>query len=409
MGSDGERPPECEADAAGARACLHPRRDTALLRSAAKDLVVRQHPRRRAAALWTTVLLAGTLASRAGALPGDVLVESRFARGSDDWHAELENPRGGGAAPMQLELDKGSQRLKGGDMGDALWYFVAPGKFLGDQRAWFHGALQYQLGHFVFDMTDGPPSTAVPDVVLESKAKRLKLGAKGVIRPNVAAHTYSVPFSAEAFNKICRSGASSDTCAGKGDACTTDDDCCGKQCVATGSRWYNLKTGRAARNSEVLDALSAVSVLKVRGGYYRGGVERTWLKNPLVIEGGLANRTDAAPAPGPTPSDPLSAPSDLLSTPNGREPGAADGALSQARSGRTGAPPPARRSARATTCKVQRTHVMTLRPGGAYICLYISYVYLCICKVQRTHVMTLRPGGAYIYICVYYTYICIDI
>ncbi len=232
----------------------------------------------------------------ARSLPGDILIESRFLRDEDGWYTGIESQRLDGPA-VPLELDRGAQRIKSGDMGDVAWYFIAPNKFLGDQRSLFHGALQYQLGHFVYDMTEGAPSTAVPDVVLESKSKRLRLGAKAVIMPNVAQYSYSVPFSAEAFNKVCKSGGSSATCAGKGDPCIINEDCCSKQCVGSAARWYNLKTGRAARNSELLDALSDVSVLKIRGGYYKAGMERTWLKNPVIIEGGAQNRTDATAAP----------------------------------------------------------------------------------------------------------------
>eukprot|EP00802_Teleaulax_amphioxeia_P002946 Tamp_02949.p1 GENE.Tamp_02949~~Tamp_02949.p1 ORF type:complete len:1076 (-),score=216.30 Tamp_02949:765-3743(-) len=229
-------------------------------------------------------------------------------------------------------------------MGDLAWYFVAPPKFLGDQRSFFHGALQYQLGHFVYDMTDGPPSAAVPDVVLESKARRLRLGARAVIRPNVASHSYSVPFSAEAFDKHCKAGASSSVCRGDGDPCTINEDCCSQQCVGSAARWYNLKTGRPARNSELLDVLSDLSVLKIRGGYYRGGMERTWLKNPVVIEGGIQNRTDAVAAPSAS-TDSLS-----ISTP----------ALTAPVPGASASP----RRTRSGGCKVQKNHVMKLRPAG---------------------------------------------
>ena len=39
--------------------------------------------------------------------------------------------------------------------------------------------------------------------------------------------------------------------------------------------------------------LSAVSSLKIRGGYYPGGMERSWLKGPRVTEGAQFNRSDA--------------------------------------------------------------------------------------------------------------------
>ena len=240
---------------------------------------------------------------RARAAPGDVLAESRFTRGADDWYTHVESQREDGPA-VALELDRGAQRIKGGDMGDLAWYFVAPPKFLGDQRSFFHGALQYQLGHFVYDMTDGPPSAAVPDVVLESKARRLRLGARSVIRPNVASHSYSVPFSAEAFDKHCRAGASSSVCRGDGDPCTINEDCCSQQCVGSAARWYNLKTGRPARNSELLDVLSDLSVLKIRGGYYRGewSARGSRTRSSSRAASRIGQTPSLRPARPPTPS-----------------------------------------------------------------------------------------------------------
>jgi len=301
---------------------------------------------RRSAACWAAAALlvgVGCIAGRAGAAPGDVLVESRFARDFDDWYTGVESQREDGPA-VKLELDRGAQRIKSGDMGDLAWYFIAPQKFLGDQRSLMHGVLQYQLGHFVYDMTQGAPSTAVPDVVLESKSKRVRLGAKAVIKPNVAMHSYSVPFSAEAFDKVCKTGASSAICGGTGDKCIIDEDCCSKQCVGSDARWYNLKTGRAARNSELLDVLTDLSVLKIRGGYYKGGMERTWLKNPVVVEGGLANRTDARPAPEAV-TESLTKSTPALDAPV---------PTATATASRT----------RSRACKVQKNHVMKLRPAG---------------------------------------------
>mmetsp|Transcript_103564 Transcript_103564/g.167033 ORF Transcript_103564/g.167033 Transcript_103564/m.167033 type:complete len:1101 (+) Transcript_103564:87-3389(+) len=305
------------------------------------------HSRRRrlSVAVWMATLLAGVgcMTGRADGAPGDVLIESRFTRDMDDWYTDIESQRED-APTVKLELDRGAQRIKSGDMGDVAWYFKAPQKFLGDQRSLFHGVLQYELGHYVFDMNDGPPSTAVPDVVMESKSKRLRLGAKAVIKPNVAANKYSVPFSAEAFDKLCRSGGSSGICGGKGDKCTRDEDCCSKECVGSAARWYNLKTGRAARNSEVLDVLSDMTVLKIRGGYYKGGMERTWMKNPIIIEGGVLNRTDALAAPGAT-MESLSISTPLLQAP------VADATATPRRS-------------RSRACKVQKNHIMKLRPSG---------------------------------------------
>ena len=77
-------------------------------------------------------------------------MESRFIRDADGWTLS------GTAGAQPLSVDRTSQRLKGGDDGDVVWYWVAPGKFLGDQRGFFHAVLKYTLGHYMYNAAGKP-------------------------------------------------------------------------------------------------------------------------------------------------------------------------------------------------------------------------------------------------------------
>jgi len=229
------------------------------------------------------------------AAPGDVLVESRFTRDMDGWFSVTDKKLD---SEIQLDLDRGSQRVKGGETGDVSWYYSAPEKFLGDQQKLYHGILKYTLGHFIFDTTQGSPSPTIPDVILESKSKRLKLGALYVFEPGTSAKEYQIPLSASAFQSSCKSGSNAETCAGDGESCYKDADCCSRQCVGGRARWFNLKQSRPATNAELIKVLSDVTSLQIRGGYYPGGMEKTWLRGPMVIEGSPFNRSDAGGSEG---------------------------------------------------------------------------------------------------------------
>ena len=73
-----------------------------------------------------------------------------------------------------LSVDRSSQRIKSGDDGDVVWYWVAPEKFLGDQRSFFHGVLHYTLGHYMYNEAGGGVDRH-GDIILESASHRLVL------------------------------------------------------------------------------------------------------------------------------------------------------------------------------------------------------------------------------------------
>ncbi|EKX52700.1 hypothetical protein GUITHDRAFT_101858 [Guillardia theta CCMP2712] len=217
--------------------------------------------------------------------PGDILVESAFFRDADGWYATWDGKLVGN--PIQLDVDRVTQRIKGVDKGNVYWYFTAPAKFLGDKRAFMNGVLQYNFGHYFFN-GELKNNSKQADVIIESKKKKIQLGARYVYTGDSMNRVYNVTFSAEPFQKFCKSGSSSSVCAGMNDRCQTNEDCCDRNCVGGPARWYNLKTGKPAQNFEILQVLTSLSGLKIRAGYYDGVEERSWLKNPLVLEGGLA-------------------------------------------------------------------------------------------------------------------------
>ena len=119
-------------------------------------------------------------------------------------------------------------------------------------------------GHYVYDGISGGVDSDVADIVLESKQKKLRLGAKHIFKQGQGQASYSVAFTAYPLSHTCKGGPNTADCAGAGAACIRSSDCCSRQCVPGEDAWYNLKTGKRATNIEMLDALTAVSALKIR-------------------------------------------------------------------------------------------------------------------------------------------------
>jgi len=170
------------------------------------------------------------------AAPGDILVESKFLSGFEDW--QVTSP----AADFKVE--SAMKRVSAKDSGNQAWYFVAPNKFLGDQRAAYNGFLRFGLGHFSYDSGGQEPSPH-DDVILESG--KLKLGTKGIFRGFTPGQTYSVALSAQ--------------------------------------NWTNIRTSVQATNHELVKVLSKLTAVKIRGGYYKGQHEHTWLSHPMLSVG----------------------------------------------------------------------------------------------------------------------------
>lgn len=86
------------------------------------------------------------------------LVESTFAKGPEKWRAEDDLKR-----PHQIKYESISQSIGVQSDGDESIYFVAPDRFLGDQRAAYNQLLDFSLR--LGDSRSVPTAT---DVILES-------------------------------------------------------------------------------------------------------------------------------------------------------------------------------------------------------------------------------------------------
>lgn len=86
----------------------------------------------------------GCLESAGGESAGEgsrVLAESDFLWDVDGWTLH------GNDAGLQ----HGSKMIKGADNDTSIWYFVAPSKFLGAQRAAYGGKLSFRHGFFEYN------------------------------------------------------------------------------------------------------------------------------------------------------------------------------------------------------------------------------------------------------------------
>ena len=75
-----------------------------------------------------------------------VLAESDFLWDVDGWttRGDAEN------------FQHGQRMIKAADAGPAMWYFVAPSKFLGAKRAAYGGKLSFRHGFFEYNRCSAP-------------------------------------------------------------------------------------------------------------------------------------------------------------------------------------------------------------------------------------------------------------
>lgn len=85
------------------------------------------------------------------------LLESSFARSSERWRAEDEYGRN-----VKLKYDTFSQSIGVQSVADEKIYFVAPDRFLNDQRASYN-----QLLEFTLRIGDNEPFSTATDIILE--------------------------------------------------------------------------------------------------------------------------------------------------------------------------------------------------------------------------------------------------
>lgn len=80
-----------------------------------------------------------------------------FARSAERWHAEDEHKR-----PIELQYNAVTQTIGVSAQGYETLYFVAPDRFLGDQRASYNKELK-----FVLRIGENGPNPTATDIILE--------------------------------------------------------------------------------------------------------------------------------------------------------------------------------------------------------------------------------------------------
>ncbi|XP_050312326.1 laminin subunit gamma-1-like isoform X2 [Anthonomus grandis grandis] len=98
--------------------------------------------------------------SQCGSAPGyfKYLIESTFAKSAEKWRAQDES-----GAPHQVKYEPISQSIGVKSDGDQAVYFIAPERFLGDQRASYNQLLDFSLR-----IGDPRPIPTATDIILES-------------------------------------------------------------------------------------------------------------------------------------------------------------------------------------------------------------------------------------------------
>ncbi|XP_063244920.1 laminin subunit gamma-1 isoform X2 [Bacillus rossius redtenbacheri] len=102
-----------------------------------------------------------------------VAVESMFARSGERWKAV--DYRGN---PLPVQYNAITQTLGARSLGDEILYFVAPDRFLGDQRSSYNQQLQFKLR-----IGESGPAPTVEDVVLEGAKQSITQAIFGQANP----------------------------------------------------------------------------------------------------------------------------------------------------------------------------------------------------------------------------------
>jgi hypothetical protein len=202
-----------------------------------------------AAAAVAVLLLA--LASFAVAREGDILSQSSFLLGTQDWYLS-----GKGYSSQNLQRDR-DRLVADDDASDPgkTWYFNAPKSFLGgDKSLAYNGWLSFELGHFEYQSMM-KPTISTYDVILQCKVAKQNIGLMGVFRESSStAHVYQVRLE-EQFSA--------------------------PNSTAT---WVTISTGKQVIQREFVFCLQHLQGIQIRGSYFHG-YEAVWLKDIKIIEG----------------------------------------------------------------------------------------------------------------------------
>lgn len=191
------------------------------------------------------------LAAPSAAREGDLLSQSSFLLGTQDWFLS-----GKGYSSQNLQRDR-DRLVADDDASDPgkTWYFNAPKTFLGgDKSLAYNGWLSYELGHFEYQSMM-KPTISTYDVILQCKTAKQNIGLMGVFRESSStAHVYSVRFE-EQFSA--------------------------PNSTAT---WVTISTGKQVIQRDFVSCLQHLQGIQIRGSYFFG-YEAVWLKDIKIIEG----------------------------------------------------------------------------------------------------------------------------
>jgi hypothetical protein len=152
----------------------------------------------------------------------DDFVSSTFAFDSEGWSATHDD--------AAISYSSHTVRLFCKNRNDI--YFLAPSKFLGQQRALFGGRIELRLGFYEYN-SDGKDMISGYDVIIDSERTGFSIGLRGVVKP---------------WDFVTEANVTVDTASG----------------------WEHVSNGASASTPELLRTLSSISRLRFRACYYAG-------------------------------------------------------------------------------------------------------------------------------------------
>jgi hypothetical protein len=152
----------------------------------------------------------------------DDVVASTFAFDSEGWTATHDD--------VAISYSSHTVRLFCKNRNDV--YFLAPSKFLGQQRALFGGRIELRLGFYEYN-SDGKDMIPGYDIVIDSDRTGFSFGLKGIVKP---------------WDFVTDANVTVDAASG----------------------WEHVSNGAAASTPELLRTLSSISRVRVRACYYAG-------------------------------------------------------------------------------------------------------------------------------------------
>jgi len=155
-------------------------------------------------------------------IASDDVVASTFAFDSEGWTATHDD--------VAISYSSHTVRLFCKNRNDV--YFLAPSKFLGQQRALFGGRIELRLGFYEYN-SDGKDMIPGYDIVIDSDRTGFSFGLKGIVKP---------------WDFVTEANVTVDAASG----------------------WEHVSNGAAASTPELLRTLSSISRVRVRACYYAG-------------------------------------------------------------------------------------------------------------------------------------------